>query len=145
MKDKLQASVMMYKCMKLLSPDYMSQKFESTNHSYNTINSNNLNIPKFKSNRGQSSFLYKGAKTWNEIPSVVSVLLNKKVYIVFYMPDLFDFNFVLSHFFYYGLNLANFNFYNVICTYSFNIYIYLYHYLFIVNSQGFIEKQCTTE
>ena len=51
--------------------DYMSQKIKYTDHGYNTRNSNNLKIPKLKSNRGQSSFLYKGVKTWNEIHSVI--------------------------------------------------------------------------
>jgi hypothetical protein len=68
---KFHSSVMMYKCVNHLSPGYLSEKFGSADHGYNTRCAANLKVPKFKTKKGQSAFMYKGAKIWNEIPTVI--------------------------------------------------------------------------
>ena len=68
---RLHRSVMMFKCINSLCPMYLSEKFSFIDHGYNTRNSVNLKVPKFKSKKGQSSFVYKGARDWNDIPAVI--------------------------------------------------------------------------
>ena len=62
---------MMYKCLNSNCPKYMSNKFEYIDHTYNTRNSRNLKIRRFRSSKGQSSFTCKGAKAWNSLSTVI--------------------------------------------------------------------------
>ena len=62
-------TLMTFKCINGLTPDYLANKFSkrSTIHNCNTRFSQDLNIPEFSSSTGQRSFAYRGAKIWNSL------------------------------------------------------------------------------
>ena len=64
-------SVMMFKCLNGLSPDYLCRKFNHVNHAYTTrqITKHNIQIQKCKLSCGQRTFEYRGSSIWNKIPS----------------------------------------------------------------------------
>ena len=66
-------AVQMYKCMNGLAPSYLSELFckRSSVHSYNTRNSDHLQIPLCRTALAQKSFSYRGACTWNSLPDEV--------------------------------------------------------------------------
>ena len=62
-------AVMMHKCLKGLSPSYLSDKFSTRTiiHDRQKRYTDNLNIPPCKINAGQRGFYYRGVKIWNKI------------------------------------------------------------------------------
>ena len=62
-------SILTYKCLNGLTPEYLSAKFILNTNTYNTrsVNRRDLQIPKCKTTTGQRSFSYLGAKLWNSI------------------------------------------------------------------------------
>ena len=57
----------------LSAPDYLTCLFKkrSSIHQYNTRNSKNLDIPKCRTAKAQSSFFYRGVSIWNSLPSEI--------------------------------------------------------------------------
>ena len=60
-------AVMMQKCLKGLSPSYLSDKFSTraTINERQTRYRDSLNIPSSRINAGQRAFYYRGVKVWN--------------------------------------------------------------------------------
>lgn len=63
---KFREAVMMYKITNKLAPPYLCNKFKKRKYG-RTRNSNNLEIPFFKSKSGQRTFEYRGVKIWNSL------------------------------------------------------------------------------
>ncbi len=70
-----QLLMIVYKCLKNLSPSYLSSQFEfvHNSHNYFTRNhcTNTLVVPKFKSNSGLRTFLVRAVYAWNKLPESV--------------------------------------------------------------------------
>ena len=62
-------AVMMHKCLKGLSPSYLSDKFSTRAivHDRQTRYGDSLNIPSCRINAGQRAFCYRGVKIWNNL------------------------------------------------------------------------------
>ena len=60
-------AVMMHKCLKRLSPSYLSDKFSTLAiiHDRQTRYGDSLNIPSTRINAGQRAFYYRVVKVWN--------------------------------------------------------------------------------
>ena len=67
---RLPDAVQMIKCMNNQAPSYLANMFQKRSqvHSYNTRNTNDLNLPKCRTALAQKSFQYRGADTWNSLP-----------------------------------------------------------------------------
>lgn len=65
----LRDSTMMYKCMNLLAPPYLCNKFckRSSVHSRLTRNQDTLQIPFYRTTTGQRSFHYRAVNLWNSL------------------------------------------------------------------------------
>ena len=63
---KFREAVLMYKIMNKQAPSYLCDKFQKKKYC-RTRNSNNLEIPLFKSKSGQRTFEYRGVKIWNNL------------------------------------------------------------------------------
>lgn len=79
-----QLLVLLFKCLKNLSPCYLSSQFNFVymNHNYSTRHSvwNSLTVPKCNSNSGQRTFHVRAANAWNGIsPQIRSQLGNLSV------------------------------------------------------------------
>ena len=74
--------VMMHKCLKGLSPSYLSDKFSTraTIHERQTRNRDSLNIPPSRINAGQRAFYYRGVKVWNDLSKELREITNTKVF-----------------------------------------------------------------
>ena len=74
-------AVMMHKCLKGLSPSYLSDKFSTraTIHERQTRNRDSLNIPSSRINAGQRAFHYRGVKVWNNLSKELREITNTKV------------------------------------------------------------------
>ena len=72
-------TLIVFKCLRNLSPSYISAQFEfvHNSHSHLTRNhtSNTLAVPKFKSNSGLRTFHVRAAYAWNSLPSAVRIEL----------------------------------------------------------------------
>ena len=72
-------TLIVYKCLRNLSPSYISAQFEfvHNSHSHLTRNhtSNTLAVPKFKSNSGLRTFHVRAAYAWNSLPSAIRIEL----------------------------------------------------------------------
>ena len=75
-------AVMMHKCLKGLSPSYLSDKFSTraTIHERQTRNRDSLNIPPSRINGGQRAFYYRGVKVWNDLSKELREITNTKVF-----------------------------------------------------------------
>ena len=75
-------AVMMHKCLKGLSPSYLSDKFSTraTIHERQTRNRDSLNIPSSRINAGQRAFYYRGVKVWNNLSKDLREITNTKVF-----------------------------------------------------------------
>ena len=75
-------AVMMHKCLKGLSPSYLSDKFSTraTVHERQTRNRDSLNIPPSRINAGQRAFYYRGVKVWNDLSKELREITNTKVF-----------------------------------------------------------------
>ena len=69
---------MMHKCLKGLSPSYLSDKFSTraTIHERQTRNRDSLNIPSSRINAGQRAFYYRGVKVWNDLSKELREITN---------------------------------------------------------------------
>ena len=71
--------VLVFKCLRNLSPTYLSSQFTFVNHAYSTRTSttNSLVVPRCNSNSGQRTFHVRAANSWNNIsPKIRSELFN---------------------------------------------------------------------
>ena len=75
-------AVMMHKCLKGLSPSYLSDKFSTraTVHDRQTRYRDSLNIPSCRINAGQRAFCYRGVKIWNNLSKDLREIINVKVF-----------------------------------------------------------------
>ena len=75
-------AVMMHKCLKGLSPCYLSNKFSTraTIHDRHTRYRDSLNIPSSRINAGQRAFYYRGVKVWNNLSRDLKEIINAKVF-----------------------------------------------------------------
>ena len=73
-------AVMMHKCLKGLSPSYLSDKFSTraTIHERQTRNRDSLNIPPSRINAGQRAFYYRGVKVWNDLSKELREITNTR-------------------------------------------------------------------
>jgi len=72
--------ILVFKCLKNLSPAYLSSQFNFIHdyHNYATRNhsSNTLVVPKFKSNSGKRTFHVRSAYIWNNLPTTIRTEVN---------------------------------------------------------------------
>ena len=70
-------AVMMHKCLKDLSPGYLSDKFptQAIVHDRQTRYRDNLNIPSCRINAGQRAFYYR-VKMWNNLSKDLREIIN---------------------------------------------------------------------
>ena len=75
-------AVMIHKCLKGLSPSYLSDKFSTraTIHERQSRNRDSLNIPSSRINAGQRAFYYRGVKVWNNLSKDLREITNTKVF-----------------------------------------------------------------
>ena len=61
---------LVFQCLHSLAPAYFSSYFTrfSSVHSYNTRHSCRLSLPKVKHNFGKNTFIFSGAKLYNDLP-----------------------------------------------------------------------------
>lgn len=77
--------ILVYKSQHCKLPPPINRKFQPMTHGYNTRNSNNLKLIKCRTNMGQRTLAFLGAKDWNNLPSVlksapsVNIFKNKLV------------------------------------------------------------------
>ena len=66
-------AIMTYKCLNGLAPKYLLERFKKLSQLYNsnTRSKDMLQIPFYRSAAGQSSFLYRAEKIWNDLPEVL--------------------------------------------------------------------------
>ena len=74
--------VMMHKCLKGLSPSYLSDKFSTRAivHDRQTRYRESLNIPSCRIHAGQRAFCYRGVKIWNNLSKDLREIINTKVF-----------------------------------------------------------------
>jgi hypothetical protein len=60
---------MMYKSINLELPDYINRHFKRIDHGYNTWSVSKTQIPKCRTNMGQRSCKFLGAKDFNSLPN----------------------------------------------------------------------------
>lgn len=72
----------MHKCLKGLSPSYLSNKFSAraTIHDRQTRYRDSLNIPFSRINAGQHAFYYCGIKIWNNLSKDLREITSTKVF-----------------------------------------------------------------
>ena len=63
--------ILVYKSQMGTLPPYINCKFQRLNHGYNTRNSSNLKLIKCKTNMGQRTLAFLGARNWNSLPRSV--------------------------------------------------------------------------
>lgn len=75
-------AVMMHRCLKGLSPSYLSDEFptRATIHERQTRYRDSLNIPSSRINTGQRAFYYRGVKVWNNLSKDLREITNTKVF-----------------------------------------------------------------
>ena len=73
-------AVMMHKCLKGLSPSYLSDKFSTRATIHERQTRNSLNIPSTRINAGQRAFYYRGVKVWNALSKDLREITNTKVF-----------------------------------------------------------------
>ena len=75
-------AVMMHRCLKGLSPSYLSHEFptRATIHERQTRYRDSLNIPSSRINAGQRAFYYRGVKVWNNLSKDLREITNTKVF-----------------------------------------------------------------
>ena len=74
-------AVMMHKCLKGLSPSYLSYKFSTLAiiHDRQMRYRDSLNIPSSRINAGQCTFYYRGVKVRNNLSKDLREITNTKV------------------------------------------------------------------
>ena len=63
--------ILVYKSLNHSLPPYINRKFQTMTHGYNTRNSSDLQLIKCRTNMGQRTLTFLGAKNWNSLPSVL--------------------------------------------------------------------------
>jgi hypothetical protein len=77
-------TVMVYKCLNGLAPDYLVDTFikRSDIHDRSTRNHDLLDIPLYRTAAGQRTFNYRDAKIWNDLDdklkNITSITIFKK-------------------------------------------------------------------
>ena len=70
-----QLLLIVFKCLRKLSPSYLSSQFEFVHDSHSHLTrshtSNTLAVPKFNSNSGLRTFHVRAAYAWNSLPSTL--------------------------------------------------------------------------
>ena len=71
-------AVMMHKCLKGLSPSYLSDKLSTRAifHDRQTRYRDSLNIPSCRINADQRAFYYPGVKMWNKLSKDLKEIIN---------------------------------------------------------------------
>ena len=61
----------MFKVLKGMAPDYLKVLFHFLNNTSNPLRTNNLKmiLPKPKTDYFKTNFVYRGAASWNKLPS----------------------------------------------------------------------------
>ena len=68
-QQQIQRTMMVYKSLHRLAPDYLYSKFERQETAHNLRDSENkLNVPLLQTNYYKNSFSYSGATLWNRLP-----------------------------------------------------------------------------
>ena len=73
------AAILLYKVRKDIAPKYLNELFETQNSQYEMRDNDRLSLPSFNTVKyGKNSFMYWGAKLWNNIPVEIkrSISLN---------------------------------------------------------------------
>ena len=73
------AAILLYKVRKDIAPKYLNELFETQNSQYEMRDNDRLSLPSFNTVKyGKNSFMYWGAKLWNNIPDEIkrSISLN---------------------------------------------------------------------
>ena len=73
-------AAMMHKCLKGLSPSYLSDKFSTRAivHDRQTRYGDSLSVPSCRINGGQRAFCYRGVKIWNNLSKDSREIVNTK-------------------------------------------------------------------
>jgi hypothetical protein len=73
---------MAYKCLNILAPSYLANKFTKRSDIHNCQIRNNycLNIPSSKTTTGQRTFHYRAVKIWNDIDDELKKIQELKVF-----------------------------------------------------------------
>ena len=68
--------MLVHKCINGLAPDYLLDNFRHTSdvHNYILRNRDQLRLPFARTTKFQGSFLYNGAKTWNNLPKSIRLI-----------------------------------------------------------------------
>ena len=66
-----------FKCINQQMPDYMKCKFEQFSHQYNTRDEKSLILPKCKTDMGQRTFSFTGARDWNSLSCAIKRLTSQ--------------------------------------------------------------------
>ena len=74
---KSQILIILFKCLKDISPTYLSSNFEFVhnyhNHTTRNHSSNTLIIPKINSNSGMRTFLFRSGHLWNNLSPFICI------------------------------------------------------------------------
>ena len=75
-------AVIMHKCLKGLSPSYLSDKFSTRAivHNGQTRYRDSLDIPSCRINAGQRAFYYRGVKIWNNLSKDLRDIVDPNVF-----------------------------------------------------------------
>ena len=68
-----QTSILMFKCINGIAPDYLKQLFSFNNYNVYNLRRNSFDVivPRPKTETLKRAFSYNGAATWNKIPTSV--------------------------------------------------------------------------
>ena len=73
-------ATLMFKCINNLAPEYLCSMFNSINencpYGLRSVTSNNLQVPRPKSEYFKRTFLYSGTNLWHSLPSNIKSLNN---------------------------------------------------------------------
>ena len=73
-QQQIQRTMMVYKSLHRLAPDYLYSKFERQETAHNLRDSENkLNVSLLQTNYYKNSFSYSGATLWNRLPRDIGV------------------------------------------------------------------------
>ena len=75
-------ATMVFKCLNVLAPPYLCQKFKTRSevHNCNTRNRDRLHIPLCRTAAGQRAFTFRGQRLWNSLPDEFQSITNSDVF-----------------------------------------------------------------
>ena len=130
-----------FKCINQQMPDFTKCKFEKFSHQYNTRDEKSLILPKCKTDMGQRTFSFTGARDWNSLSCAIRLLSCQNSFrtklIDFILESRSQHYFIHFQLFYLLL-------YYTSCFKGFSFYIYIIFlsYIHSCYSQGRTGKQC---